>query len=375
MIVPISNINLATNVRDTLLTGGGSVNNDVISFFKEGAKINPWNKYKPTDVGGDFPEYPGTYWKGKDGDCMMVVKTVSNLTALENLYLTGDTGWVYKTFDASKSTPYRLGDFRGYDTNASSCISSIQYSEIIEVTTSGTNNVWLTPLYKSQNNHELNLSDIWNKTTYSYMDGWYVGFVYKSTRSSELKIITQSNPIDYEDINETILFPVDASYRGTFTLYPVLSQHSYTTETNVLHPSSYICPLPNSTRIDIEIKIIVPYTINLDKTATQITIIAQQIKPTIVYNIKATQGVKISGDWYYTAIDEDGMPLGETIKDPNNGSAHYIDIVPSEGYSETFIGTTMYLPGINNAEFAGVRVEFRSEIDGASFGGNIFNLQ
>ena len=41
-----------SDVRDTLNSAGGSVNNDVASAFKESAKINRWAKYKPID----YPE-------------------------------------------------------------------------------------------------------------------------------------------------------------------------------------------------------------------------------------------------------------------------------------------------------------------------------
>lgn len=380
MVIPKNNINLATNVRDALLTGGGSVNNNAISFFKEAAKINPWNKYKPTDVGGDFPEYPGTYWKGKDEDCMMVIKTVSDLSALENLYLTGDTGWVYKTFDASGSTPYRLGDFRGYDTDASSCISSIQYADTIEVTTSDENNknLWLTPLYKTQQSHELNFSDIWNKTTYTYMNNWYAGFVYKSTNSSQLKIITQSSPIDYADINETILLKVGYADRGTFTIYPVMSQHSYIEPTTVLHPSSYICPLPNSNTINIKVQVIVPYTISLDTVQTTVTVLNSRMQAHIYFKVKSSQNVELKGQWYYTAIgDGEGRPLGATVVDPKFPNGYTISTGNSNvEYTTDFIGTQMYIEGLDNDLFEGVLIQFIAEgVDGASFGGHVYNIE
>ena len=46
-IVPNTDVNLAGNIRDVLNAAGGSVTNDVITFFQTRANINMWAKYKP----------------------------------------------------------------------------------------------------------------------------------------------------------------------------------------------------------------------------------------------------------------------------------------------------------------------------------------
>ena len=40
--IPSSNINLATNVRNVLNAAGGSVGDDITTFFKSDANINPF---------------------------------------------------------------------------------------------------------------------------------------------------------------------------------------------------------------------------------------------------------------------------------------------------------------------------------------------
>lgn len=46
-IIPNTDVNLAGNIRDVLNAAGGSVTNDVITFFQTRANINMWAKYKP----------------------------------------------------------------------------------------------------------------------------------------------------------------------------------------------------------------------------------------------------------------------------------------------------------------------------------------
>ena len=45
-LVPNSNVDLGSNVRDVLASGGGSVTNQLSTFFTAGAKINMWSRYK-----------------------------------------------------------------------------------------------------------------------------------------------------------------------------------------------------------------------------------------------------------------------------------------------------------------------------------------
>lgn len=126
MIIPNTNINLATNIRDVLNNAGGTVGNDVSSFFTTAAKINPYSKRKPVPLGVDFcqdfddtkPNYYKDWWKGSDGYCGFIPCQVSSFKNIPQ-YMDGDmNGWVYQLPVGSSKTPMRLGDFRGYDSAA-----------------------------------------------------------------------------------------------------------------------------------------------------------------------------------------------------------------------------------------------------------------
>lgn len=370
-----SNINLATNVRNVLNTAGGSVSDDITTFFKSGANINPFAKYKPVEYASDFiaTHTSGTWWKSKDLTCQIKINRVNTLAALENLFLNRDMGWTYKYFTASSTYPWRVGDFRGYNTDAKSVISSIEYSDTVEVTTSGTATLAITTRYRQQSSNELTFAEIAYSSAGNTMDGWYLGFVYKTSKNSTLKIITASSTIDYSDLNETIKLTVSASDEGIVTLYPVMSQSKYTTATSTLNSGTYVCPLPNADVVQVEVKVVVPYTITLNTSSSYFKksgTANYQFYGT--YNIEATQAVTIKGTWYYTAIDSEGHPLGTTIADTKGEQTISITVGSS---TKTFTGTSLYFEGATAADFAGFRAEFRSTTTGASFGGKIFKIQ
>lgn len=125
--IPNTNVNLANNVRDVLNAAGGSVNNAFISFFQETAKINRWAKYKPVkhtklfdltkdDImqakAGLVPNQSLTVLKSAitpNGISSAVNKTVSEVVAQIAPYR-------YDRPTGGASRPWRLGDFRGYNT-------------------------------------------------------------------------------------------------------------------------------------------------------------------------------------------------------------------------------------------------------------------
>lgn len=115
--IPNSNVLLA-DVRDTLNANGGSVSNDLTTFFTTAAKINPWSKKKPVENGTyqfcqDFdstkPNYVSGWWKGT-GRCGFTIPTHSTYMAAVNATTGGMNGWTYNLPIIYK----RLGDFIGY---------------------------------------------------------------------------------------------------------------------------------------------------------------------------------------------------------------------------------------------------------------------
>lgn len=111
-IIPQTNVR-AEDIRDTLASHGGTVGNDIASFFKEAAKINKWSFYKPYSYPKDFGITDTEIYSIDCGMTFNVYPTPASTVAALN---TG-TVWRYNLPTGGASSPYRLGDFRGYNPN------------------------------------------------------------------------------------------------------------------------------------------------------------------------------------------------------------------------------------------------------------------
>lgn len=122
-VIGITDVTMSS-IRDILNAAGGSVNNDLVSFFSANAKINHWAKYKPVRYEGDFPSRD-TYWKAYDGNCGFTPLQLTSYTQIPSKMDGAMNGWIYNLPTGGSKYPYRLGDFRGYDTNANPMVYSL----------------------------------------------------------------------------------------------------------------------------------------------------------------------------------------------------------------------------------------------------------
>ena len=112
--VGTSNVNVQ-EIGSILNAAGGSVNiNQPLTFFTTAAKINKWSFYKPVSYAKDFDMTELDFKNADDGFVFTDYASIDNLiTALNN-----NSVWDYRLPTGGSSSPYRLGDFRGYDTEA-----------------------------------------------------------------------------------------------------------------------------------------------------------------------------------------------------------------------------------------------------------------
>lgn len=134
-LIPETNVK-AEDIRDTLNANGGSVSNDLLTFFSISAKVNKWARFKPEsykknfDLTDDerFTNHYGlsmTGYASLFGNSQKVSVTDGKIDISEDT-----TGFLYKLckgtlgqFDyilpkGGENSPYRLGDFRGYNPTA-----------------------------------------------------------------------------------------------------------------------------------------------------------------------------------------------------------------------------------------------------------------
>lgn len=129
-IIPSENVNY-NDVRDTLASSGGSVNNNMSSLFQPSSGINHYSKHKPvrqainfTDSDATFKDKYGNiftlrtdWWRANDGKCGFTIPEYSPNTGGPNAPV-----WTKNYPSGGESEPYRLGDFRGYKKGASNVL-------------------------------------------------------------------------------------------------------------------------------------------------------------------------------------------------------------------------------------------------------------
>ena len=152
-VIPNSDIQLATEIGQVLNSAGGSVNvNQPLTFFTEAAKNNKWAKYKPHIHPSLFKEY-GDY-NTEDKRAGLTIKYVilsDNGTYTQNavrgLY-TDAENWSYNLPKGGEKEPFRLGDYRGYQTNSYPLLRANYAKNVVNRVPSGTG-VFSFPFYSS----------------------------------------------------------------------------------------------------------------------------------------------------------------------------------------------------------------------------------
>ena len=217
--------------------------NDLKSLFGEGSgdlatlctsqKINVWAKYKPTVFPSPFPD---DWYKAKDGNYglnITVDNRVSSWSALVAEYSKPKNGYsnIYIRPSGGATSPYRLGDFRGYNHNAKPEISDYL---------AATNYIEDSPI---------SLSVAYNAITVdgdqvSYKDvevykGLYFGYVITDISGKTLKLLaTASTTSSYE-----VRIAARTLLAGNYRLYPMFCNVDYST--NHTLRAMYCYAIPN----------------------------------------------------------------------------------------------------------------------------------
>lgn len=229
-VIPNTNVNLATNVRDVLNSAGGSVSNALTSFFSASAKINKWAKYKPVIYYNQPFLDDDRRWKGDTGLCGFTSGSIvfGSVDDLVTAYKNGAT-FVYDIPSGGVAEPMRLGDFRGYCTDAQAPIWDFYINGAFTSSGANTETVDCELVTNSPDTSiELLLSDF--APNGANVADWYFGAVFELntgtlvTKSSTTKIGSSSSLS-----TEARIFSVSKSELGTFTsfkAYPCLCQYS-----------------------------------------------------------------------------------------------------------------------------------------------------
>ena len=128
-IIPSTNVTMSL-VRDTLSGAGGSVGNSLTSFFSVNAKLNMWSKYKPVVAPEPFLD-TDKRWQGASGMCGLTIPNYTDASPFMNAAINGDVMWHYTPPRGGDNEPMRLGDFRGYSTDAINPLGGVASNGIL----------------------------------------------------------------------------------------------------------------------------------------------------------------------------------------------------------------------------------------------------
>lgn len=209
----------------------GEPSGDLATLCKS-SKINVWAKYKPTVYPSPFPD---DWYKSKDGNYglnITVDNRVSSWSALVAEYSKANNGYsnIYKRPSGGATSPYRLGDFRGYNHKAkpeiSDYLAAINYLEDSQISLSVAYNV---------------VTADGDQVSYNAIEAFkdlYFGYVITDTSGKTLKLIaTASTTSSYE-----VRLPARTLLAGTYKAYPMFCNVDYSTNHTLRGMYCYAIP-------------------------------------------------------------------------------------------------------------------------------------
>lgn len=231
MIIPNTDVNLDTEVRDTLNAAGGSVSNNTTSFFKAAAKLNPFSKHKPVILNTDFcqdfdktrDDYYEKWWQGTNKDCGLTPCEVSHYSYIPEK-MDGDmNGWVYNLPTGGKLQPLRIGDFCSYMTDALPPMYGFTVPSQVSNSKAGGTVTGMCALSTSNSNYYLTFAD------FPTFKDYYFGMYIKHKGSTQARYLTATKALgdmsDTGGIGDSSSSVSISSYGlpvGTWEAYPFI---------------------------------------------------------------------------------------------------------------------------------------------------------
>lgn len=211
MILPKQNISIM-DVRNCI----GYPSMDLGTLCSCGEKyINKWSKYKP--VHNVFTtERPSDWWKGTLRNCGIEYLQHNTITNLLSSIDSGEEQFPYLGPRGGTGSPYRLGDFAGYN----STITAPIFAGNHEGTYYKNNvNLGVGAIVRNAGVDELSVADVFGNA----FDGMYYAAALKTGNNSPLWL-TASNPITAND--SFINIPMSyLNANTTYYLYQFLSSY------------------------------------------------------------------------------------------------------------------------------------------------------
>ena len=200
-----------TNITTTLVgTTIGSASRDVGTLCSS-PLINKWSKYKPVVYPVISTTGISDRWKGVLGNCGLIIQEYLNLDPLVSSIDNGAV-WVYDKPTGGSSSPYRIGDFRGYEHSANRPYNDVVIpSTVYNAFTNSQIGVSIM-IPSDASNTELRLSDL-DAIKNCYLGLYITNGSYSQWMTASINIANGGN---------SVLMPIYGIPTGTYYAYPFL---------------------------------------------------------------------------------------------------------------------------------------------------------
>lgn len=210
----------------------GESSNDLATLCKS-SKINVWAKYKPTVYPSPFPD---DWYKAKDGNYginITVENGKSNWKDLVAEYSKVNNGYstLYDKPTGGASSPYRLGDFRGYFHNATPEVRDYLGMNIF---ISESDNNQITAEYNLVSPDSLQISYF----DFAAFKDKYFGYIITDKSKSTLMFITTASKV----ATFTVPLPKNALQVGDYLAFPMFCSFNYSSDHTLHQMTCYAIP-------------------------------------------------------------------------------------------------------------------------------------
>lgn len=233
MILPTKNISIM-DVRNAV----GYPSTD-LGTLCSCPNVNIWSRFKP--VRHDFTfSRPSDWYKDMDGTFGITVKTHASLDSLMADILAGTEQYTHFGPIGGASSPYRLGDFAGYDTEAEpplfeGTVPSMIYGDQESVS--------LTPMRRTPSSTEITVDELYAKR---FGGSRYFGVAFRRDSDGETFWMTSSTP-GLDSITVPIRANKESIFRsGTFKAVQFLTQRKRPSFTSSIEGSGYFALMPGA---------------------------------------------------------------------------------------------------------------------------------
>lgn len=216
---------------------------DLKNLFGEGSgdlatlctspKINVWAKYKPTVYPSPFPD---DWYKAKDGNYginITIENGKSNWKDLVAEYSKANNGYgtLYDKPTGGASSPFRLGDFRGYFHNANPEVKDYLSTNVF-IRESDTNQILTLFNPVSADGSQISYFD------FAAFKDKYFGYIITDKSKSTLMFITTASSVG----TFTVPLPKNALQVGDYLAFPMFCSFNYSSVHTLHQMTCYAIP-------------------------------------------------------------------------------------------------------------------------------------